>query len=478
MEEEKTQTLVWTVPECPFRVVIQPDVLNEIRILAVEAFYSVPRGGVEIGGVFFGLLGADELDIRTHRPIRCEYSTGPSFTLSVKDQLGLSGLLDRAPADPDLAGMVPLGWYHSHTRSEIFLSPADLQLYSEFFPEKWQIALVVRPTNLQATRGGFFFRDKRGNLKSDTPGQEFKMEPPDFGLKVFSPGALAPAVPPETPAPTVPVIERKPEEPPVVEAVTPLIEPAAPVEAPAMAAVVSVNGSGAATVTAPDITEPAPMPKAEPIAEPAPQKPEAETPLPVPGFALAQPAAAKTRKTGWMWALLILVLLGAGGSAAFIEWARIGKPVGLGLETYDINGAFLIRWDRTSSAFAGASQVTLEISDGGEKVDPIVLAPADLSIGGYGYMRHTDQVSVHMKVAGTTPLDEYSNFAPDQSLGSEPKQVPQSRPLLTEALQEQEHLKTELINESMKSTELRREITALRRQLAEARARNISRSNQ
>ena len=197
-EEAKPKILQWTVPDCPNRVSITSSVLNEIRILAVEAFYSVPRGGVEIGGVFFGLREPGSLSIQAQRPIACQYSTGPSFTLSVQDQLGLSGLLDEYQTDPDLAGMVPLGWYHSHTRSEIFLSPADLSLYQEFFPERWQIALVLRPANLQPTRAAFFFRDRWGAVKADAPVHEFNIEPP-LGSDAIVDGAFS-TIDDETPA--------------------------------------------------------------------------------------------------------------------------------------------------------------------------------------------------------------------------------------------------------------------------------------
>ena len=36
-----------------------------------------------------------------------------------------------------------MGWYHSHTRSEIFLSDADLEIHNRYFPEPWQVALVL-----------------------------------------------------------------------------------------------------------------------------------------------------------------------------------------------------------------------------------------------------------------------------------------------------------------------------------------------
>ncbi len=167
--EAKSQTLLWMVPECPYRVTIPEQVLNEIRLAVVEAFYSVPRGGVEVGGVFFGIAQGNSLHIQTFRPVTCQYATGPSFKLSINDQLALSGVLDLPDSDPELAGLTVLGWYHSHTRSEIFLSQDDLELYREFFPERWQIALVLRPANLQPTRAGIFFRDRGGAIKADAP---------------------------------------------------------------------------------------------------------------------------------------------------------------------------------------------------------------------------------------------------------------------------------------------------------------------
>jgi hypothetical protein len=167
--------------------------------------------------------------------------------------------------------------------------------------------------------------------------------------------------------------------------------------------------------------------------------------------------------------LAILVLLIVGG-AIFLKFGRVAKPEGLGLETYDINGAFLIRWDRESSAIRAASHATLEIEDGGEKT-PIELSPGELEVGGYGYLRRTAQVSVRMKVDGPPPLEEYSNFKGVQALGSQPAQAPETSDVLTRALREKEHLKTELINESMQSSELRREVKSLRKQLAEERAK-------
>jgi proteasome lid subunit RPN8/RPN11 len=483
LEEDKPQILLWTAPECPYRITILAPVINEVRILAVEAFYSVPRGGVEIGGVFFGIREADTLHIRAHRPIRCEYATGPSFTLSIKDQLGLSGLLDQANADPDLAGMIPLGWYHSHTRSEIFLSPTDLQLYSEFFPERWQIAMVLRPANLQPTRGGFFVRDRFGAVKSDQASQEFKLEPPTFGLAVFEGGIAAPQPKASPDAPPVPE--------PTVKIELPAI-PVPPAPTPAAALTISDALANVAASAPPPANEPAPVPisigqtaaespAARPVVVAAPspadlsETPPVKVPDPspvlettLPGF-LAEPSVTKKRNNAWIWALVGIFLLCGVGGTAVLKWSRLSAPMDLGLETYDINGAFLIRWDRESSVVRSATQAALEIQDGGEKT-PIELSRAELAVGGYGYMRRTGQVSVHMKVSGSIPAEEYSNFNTTQALGSRPASTPEKNAALAQETEEKEHLKTELINESMQTLDLRREIASLRKQLAEARA--------
>jgi hypothetical protein len=461
-EQAKPQILLWATPECPYRITIPAPTVNQIRILSVEAFYSVPRGGVEIGGVFFGVREPGAIHIRAHRPISCQYITGPSFTLSVKDQIGLSGLLEQALTDPDLQGMEPVGWYHSHTRSEIFLSPADLELYSEFFPERWQIAMVLRPTNLQPTRAAFFFRDRSGAVKADAPVGEFKLEPPGFGLEPIDLRARPELFPIATPAPAAAPL---PASRPLSELVAEPAEPPPPPMVHIAAASGDVIPSAAFIAPPPGPVITLPPPEAIQAPEPA-----APTEMNIPAF-LAESKPRSRRNTGWLWALAAVALLCGAGGAAVMNWDRFAKPMDLGLETYDINGAFLIRWDRDSRAIRYAKRAALEIQDGSERT-PIELTPGELALGGYGYMRRTGQVSVHMKVEGATPAEEFSNFNSSQSLGSEQPPAPDKESGLAQATKEREHLKTELINESMQSLELRREVTSLRRQLAEERARN------
>ncbi len=63
--------------------------------------------------------------------------------------------------DADYKGQTIVGWYHTHPGMGIFLSHYDTWLHRNFFPEPWQVALVVEPVSAS---GGFFVRQRQGLL--------------------------------------------------------------------------------------------------------------------------------------------------------------------------------------------------------------------------------------------------------------------------------------------------------------------------
>jgi proteasome lid subunit RPN8/RPN11 len=167
----------WHVPECTFAIEWSPAVLEEIRMAAVEAFFSLPHGGVEIGGVLFGTRNGGGVRILASRQLACEHALGPSFTLSERDHEGLRALLKEGVRDLGAQGLEPVGWYHSHTRSEIFLSSPDVAIHNRYFPDPWQVALVLRPHALKLVRAGFFFRESGGYIHADSSYREFLLQP-------------------------------------------------------------------------------------------------------------------------------------------------------------------------------------------------------------------------------------------------------------------------------------------------------------
>jgi hypothetical protein len=167
----------WRVPQCPFPIEWSAGVFEEIRVAAVDAFLSVPHGGMEIGGVLYGTHKSGLVIIKAARLFECEHALGPTFTLSDTDHRRLTALV--ADGCPDFAaqGWQPVGWYHSHTRSEIFLSLVDVEIHNRYFPEKWHVALVVRPHLMEPSRAGFFFREADGSIHAASSYHEFILEP-------------------------------------------------------------------------------------------------------------------------------------------------------------------------------------------------------------------------------------------------------------------------------------------------------------
>ena len=182
--------------------------MEELRLTAVDGFHRLAHGGLEIGGVLFGVRDSDGVEIRAHRELACEYVFGPSFTLSESDLRALDALLVSPNHDSELSGMQPIGWYQSHTRSDVFLSEKELHFYQRYFPEMWQVALVLRPNRFGPVRAGFFFREPDGSVQAASSRDEFDIEPvPAKPVeRLLEDGAPAETTP--APVPPAPVVSR------------------------------------------------------------------------------------------------------------------------------------------------------------------------------------------------------------------------------------------------------------------------------
>jgi len=195
----------WSAPGHSFRIEYSAAVLEQIREIAVDGYHRVPHGGVETGGILFGGYQENVVRIVAWRPIVCEYAKGPSFLLSEKDEAALAEALQSWRGDAELAPLEPVGWYRAHTRSEVLLSDVDLAFFDRFFPQPWQVGLIVRPASFAPTRAGFFFREAEGGIRAESSYLEFTLTP------VFTAHAsLAPEEPEASRA-----VAAEPEPPPV-----------------------------------------------------------------------------------------------------------------------------------------------------------------------------------------------------------------------------------------------------------------------
>jgi proteasome lid subunit RPN8/RPN11 len=116
----------------------------------------------EVGGILVGKWNMDSEASRQYivvtacLPARFTQQGSVFLTFTQDSLVDIHAKMDEEyPED----GIV--GWYHTHPRMGIFLSQYDTWLHNHFFPDPWQVALVIEP---HTDVGGFFIRQADGML--------------------------------------------------------------------------------------------------------------------------------------------------------------------------------------------------------------------------------------------------------------------------------------------------------------------------
>ena len=460
MPESPTENApaTWKVPQCPFTIEYVPRVLDDIRLAVVDAFFSLPRGGAEIGGVLLGRHADARVMVTEHLPIDCEHATGPSFALSARDEAELEKLFARIKVEyPDLE---PVGWYHSHTRSEIFLSDADQALHERFFPESWQVSLVLKPHTFQPMRCGFFFRESDGSLHAAETYQEFTLEA--MPLRTVPTGIVPPAA---------------------------LDGPSFPKhDFTGTGSVIEVS-AGTAVVAA---LEPA-------VAEtPVEVAPDSSAILEPPMFAAVQP------RKSLPWAKVCIgTFIGLAVSAAGFQIGQnwLPKVMGAGkrstaqaaatpltLSVLDTSGQLQIHWDRSATAVQQGTAAELVIHDGLLAPRTIRLDADHLRSGSFTYARESERVDVSMSIErqGSAPEKVAATFvgdAPKRAIPENPNEdAGKLKKDLAAQVDENRKIARQLADQSLlvsQATKMRSDLATqaaesakLRKDLAAAKDRN------
>jgi proteasome lid subunit RPN8/RPN11 len=369
----------WTAGEGSHAIEYSLALLGGIRELVVAGLHRLARGGIEVGGVLYGRRAGEGLSIEAQRPIECEHARGPSFTLSENDLAGLERMLGLAQGAP--AGLQPLGWYHSHTRTGIGLSEEDLKLYNRFFPHPWQIALVLHPEKFGPVTAGFFFRAADGSIRAESSYREFEVLP----VKARAEAAAA------TPRATTRAMTAAAAA--VAQAGPPPPPPAPVPGAPEPKANLPMPGKTPGRAPAPEqprLQPPRIMAAAENRASPDPEKL---------GAFLKRLEPRRNRRTRWIVGALLCLAAFFLGLASRSWWLARNVPQALSLRAFDQGGQLRVEWDRAAAPIGEAQGGVLEIVDGGQKT----LIPLDrehLNSGGISYGRRTADVDVRLKVMG------------------------------------------------------------------------------
>lgn len=440
-------TFTWSVPECPFTVKCYPRVLDDIRLSVTDAFFSLPRGGAEIGGILLGKFDGGCLVIKDYAGLDCEHAYGPSFVLSPPDVARLTDLLSAQTNHP--RGLRTVGWYHSHTRSEIFLSDSDLEIYNRFFPGSCQVALVLKPHTFEPARIGFFFRELDGSVRAKASYREDLLE----------------AMP----------VRQMPAGVPTAASVN---EPWARRSRPGPAAA-SVPAMVAAPAAAP--LPPPGHPADLPLVETAAAQ------LPAPKFAVA--AAFSLRR----WIMVgtgMVATVGVLGAAYQVRqmWlphvlAAVGQAPpstpphpALGLNSIDREGQLQIGWDCNSPAVRRASEARLEITDGGTLPVIIQLDAAHLAAGSFTYARNAGNVDIKLIL----PQQHGPDFREVTSFLGKPPERKSDAQLEAERLQREEmarqsaKMKFEMNSQAAKTKRLEQEVESMREELRQQQQHRLN----
>ncbi|HEU0138093.1 MAG TPA: hypothetical protein VFQ79_00200 [Bryobacteraceae bacterium] len=134
----------------PLRIEFSPGVLEAIRTEAVDGLFCELRGGVEIGSILLGLVRDDAAYVTEHIAISHGQDGACAFCLSEGGGDAIADILNVAKRTSPGAP-TPVGWYRSGSRTGPDLTAQDLEFHRRFFPDGWQIAVVVQPSILQAS---------------------------------------------------------------------------------------------------------------------------------------------------------------------------------------------------------------------------------------------------------------------------------------------------------------------------------------
>ncbi len=421
-------------------------VIEEIRQAVTEGFQRFARGGIEVGGVLYGTYDGKTVRVLAVRDIACEHAHGPSFALSDKDRAALTEQIERDRLDVRLEGFQVLGFYVSHTRSEIILHAGDQETYEAFFPELWQVALVVEPGRAGTMRAGFFVREADGTVKTDHSYLDFNF--PDRS-----------AIPPSQAERRPLASERRGLQPgapqglqqslPYHAAAAELPETAYP---PRAQAALGYEPTGEANTA---------YAGRQPYLPPTERAPEY---LPYPD-----------QQSHWQrWAIAAVVVLAAallvGVGWRYFNMRTPVEPISLTVFEPQADGAhegqLRVEWNHNAAPVRDASSGTLQITDGKDP-QTVTLSREDLRRGSFTYVRHSGDVQVRLEVqnANGEKTQEGSRF-----LGTPPR-VADANELDTVQL-ERDALKdevTRLRNENTAQTariqQLDRTLTILRLRL-------------
>jgi len=356
---------VWEAAGKAFQVHVHHEVIDALMAEVMRGFGAVPKRGAEVGGLLLGSSDRGDatiVRIEDFEPVGCGYTRGPSYLLSDAERQTFEDACARwrpDASDPGAASRsYAVGYYRSHTREGLSLTPEDIELLDRLFPDPSDVALLVKPFATKASPAGFFFREN-GTFQETT-----LLEFPFRRRELTG----------EEPAERRPLTERKPRGAP-----------------------------NALVQAAPE--------------DPVEEAVGTETPSQF-GSAYAVAIPARSRVGAWMSIPLSFIFLLLGVALGYFAASNVG-PRGLagGATDYSLSmavsksgDALALRWNGESPIVRRADHGVLEIHDGDyEKVTD--LDTTQLHNGNIIFRNQTGTVIFHLTVYLNSNLSVSENLA-------------------------------------------------------------------
>jgi hypothetical protein len=345
-----------TDPQSPFRIEYSRPVMERIRGQACDGLLALPRIGMGVGGLLLGVRQGGLVQLLDSIEIHCSHASGPGFLLTADEKERARELI----AGAGVPGVI--GWYCSKPRGAAVLGDVDMAFFKELFPNREQIALVLRPSTVEPTRAVFFFRNEKGEV---VKGIECELDE----------WHEAPVVPDET-EPIEPELEAEIEaEAPVPEPEPPPVPPSVPKAEPVAFAIASVEAP-------------------EPAPRRAPPPPQPIRPRPAPDmFAFVGPPPHRNKLPLWIGGVAILLALAV--AAWFTQDSWIPRAA-LNLNSTELDGDLVIRWN--ANAFRGIDNASLNVNDDGT-LHSLPLDRFQLKQGVYHYSHGAKSQRITAKLA-------------------------------------------------------------------------------
>jgi TonB family protein len=144
---------VWKIPGVAVHIRISLEVVRRIREYLTA--HSVRYPDSEAGGLLIGKSHAPGVEIDDFAPIVLDSQSGSHFIIPETQTPSLRKQIEEVNRLGE--GLPVIGYFRSDVREGICLSPEDLSLIREFFPDRSNVFLVVRSDKTTHPTAGFFF---------------------------------------------------------------------------------------------------------------------------------------------------------------------------------------------------------------------------------------------------------------------------------------------------------------------------------